>query len=253
MKQKAITIILAAAAAILGCIAVIYYFSSDRTAPKISFSGEISYAEGQDWSVLLQGVTAMDDTDGDLTGKIQVESVIPLAGESRAKVFYMVMDSSGNIAKSGRTVAYTGGMTPTGEDETQPENTEPEGGESEPDGENETKPEESRQPSETAEPTADTLPTEAGTPAAAVPGDPGGPVLKLKGHELTIPAGGKFSYQNLIVSITDDKDTEEYLYSQIILDGKYDTNQAGTYSVRIYVVDSDHNRSNTETIQLHVQ
>ena len=91
MKQKGITIILAAAAAILGCIAVIYYFSSDRTAPKISFSGEISYAEGQDWSVLLQGVTAMDDTDGDLTGKIQVESVIPLAGESRA-VSYTHLD-----------------------------------------------------------------------------------------------------------------------------------------------------------------
>ena len=252
MRQKAITIILAAAAAILGCIAVIYYFSSDRTAPKISFSGELSYTEGQDWSVLLQGVTAMDDTDGDLTSKIQVESVIPLAGESRAKVFYVVMDSSGNIAKSGRTVAYTGGVTPTGEDETQPENTEPGGGESEPGGQNETGPEESRQPSETAESTADTLPAESGTPAV-IPGDPGGPVLKLKGHELSIPAGGKFSYQNLIVSITDDKDTEEYLYSQIILDGNYDTNQAGTYFVRIYVVDSDHNRSNAETIQLHVQ
>ena len=64
----------------------------------------ISVEDGED--ALLEGVTARDDVDGDLTDKVMVKSVSPLIDTDTAKVTYFVFDSSDNVATASRMVQY---------------------------------------------------------------------------------------------------------------------------------------------------
>lgn len=58
-------------------------------------------------TVLLQGVTAHDQQDGDVTGKLVVESVQLVQKDGLIVVGYAVADSAGNVAKASREVQYT--------------------------------------------------------------------------------------------------------------------------------------------------
>lgn len=58
-------------------------------------------------SALLQGLSAQDDRDGDITDKIMVEHISGLISENTARITYVVFDSSDNAAKCTRTVRYT--------------------------------------------------------------------------------------------------------------------------------------------------
>lgn len=64
----------------------------------------VSVEDGEE--ALLEGVTAEDDVDGDLTVSVMVKSVSPLIGADTAKVTYFVFDSSDNVATASRTVQY---------------------------------------------------------------------------------------------------------------------------------------------------
>lgn len=80
----------------------------DTTPPQISCDTDtidISVADPE--SVLLQGVTAKDDRDGDLTGSIMVKGVTNLLSGNTARVSYVVFDSSNNMATCQRTIRYT--------------------------------------------------------------------------------------------------------------------------------------------------
>lgn len=66
---------------------------------------EISVQDGEE--ALLQGVTAKDDKDGDVTGSILVEKLSGFDGESRREVTYAAFDSDGNVAKATREIVYT--------------------------------------------------------------------------------------------------------------------------------------------------
>ena len=80
----------------------------DTTPPQISCDTDtidISVADPE--SVLLQGVTAKDDRDGDLTGSIMVKGVTNLLSGNTARVSYIVFDSSNNMATCQRTIRYT--------------------------------------------------------------------------------------------------------------------------------------------------
>ena len=80
----------------------------DTTPPQISCDTDtidISVADSE--SVLLQGVTAKDDRDGDLTGSIMVKGVTNLLSGNTARVSYIVFDSSNNMATCQRTIRYT--------------------------------------------------------------------------------------------------------------------------------------------------
>lgn len=81
---------------------------TDSTAPEILISDsavpEVSvYAP----EALLEGVTAMDDRDGDVTASIVVESVDGILDDGTVTVTYAAFDASGNVAKAQRTVRYT--------------------------------------------------------------------------------------------------------------------------------------------------
>ena len=66
---------------------------------------EVSIHDGE--QVLLTGVTARDEQDGDLTDRVMVGGVSKLIGGNRAKVTCMVFDSDDNMASLVRQVRYT--------------------------------------------------------------------------------------------------------------------------------------------------
>lgn len=56
---------------------------------------------------LLQGVSAWDDTDGDVTDSLVVESVLLADTEGTVTVTYAAFDRSGNVAKATRNMRFS--------------------------------------------------------------------------------------------------------------------------------------------------
>lgn len=56
---------------------------------------------------LLQGITAVDERDGDVTEGILVESVYGISDENLTTVTYAAFDSAGNVSKFQRQVRYS--------------------------------------------------------------------------------------------------------------------------------------------------
>lgn len=83
--------------------------------------------------------------------------------------------------------------------------------------------------------------------------NPEAPVLVLSSNSVVISAGQSFRYWDYIVTLEDDKDEFEYLSSQIVLDGTYDTGVPGTYELQFWVLDRDGNSSGRQTFVLTVQ
>ena len=87
---------------------VVTELSTDSTAPKIKISDsgipEISVYETDK---LLEGVTATDDRDGDVTDSVVVEKVGGIMDDGTVTVTYAAFDSSGNVAKVHRTARYS--------------------------------------------------------------------------------------------------------------------------------------------------
>lgn len=94
--------------ALLFCGMLVYEnYMVDDIAPVILCEEEsirVSVTDGDE--TLLEGVTASDNVDGDLTDQVMVKSVSPLIGADTAKVTYFVFDSSDNVATASRMVQY---------------------------------------------------------------------------------------------------------------------------------------------------
>ena len=91
-------------AVMLICCAVMIVFlrsrsmNQDTAPPKLSITeGDIEYTEGDDVSVLLQGVSAEDDVDGDVTESIRIRNIHYSDDSEYAIVTYVAKDSSNNI------------------------------------------------------------------------------------------------------------------------------------------------------------
>ena len=81
---------------------------TDRTPPVISFDSDIVVISSNSGDQgLLQGVTATDKEDGDVTDKLVVQGVTQLLTKNTAKVTYAVFDSANNFATATRTVQYS--------------------------------------------------------------------------------------------------------------------------------------------------
>ena len=101
MKQRVVALVLLASCAVLGVTAFFVSGAKDKKAPKITVSkAEVSYDS------LLEGVTAKDNRDGDLTDKVFVDRIIPMAGNEEAIVYYAVTDKSHNVGTAKRIVTY---------------------------------------------------------------------------------------------------------------------------------------------------
>ncbi len=107
MSRKVWILLLGLICIVGGALSVYFYKNADRRGPEIQFTGSnITYHEGDDPSGLLEGVTAMDDVDGDVSGSLSVEAIYPSADNKKVKVVYAAMDSSYNVTKKQRILPY---------------------------------------------------------------------------------------------------------------------------------------------------
>lgn len=85
----------------------------DRDPPQITMdSDELTLSVSDPESALLQGVTATDPQDGDVTDSLVVESVRGVVAEQEFTVTYAAFDDAGNVAKAQRTVHYSDYVSP---------------------------------------------------------------------------------------------------------------------------------------------
>lgn len=86
---------------------------SEGKAPVFSMDSdllEISVSDGEE--VLLGGIRAADDRDGDLTGDIIVENVHGFVSDNERKVDYVVFDSDNHVSRISRRIRYTDYVSP---------------------------------------------------------------------------------------------------------------------------------------------
>lgn len=82
--------------------------NTDRQAPVITFSGEtLELSVSEPVSAFLQGVTATDHIDGDVTASLVVESVGLADSSGTVNVTYAAFDAAGNVSKAERQARYT--------------------------------------------------------------------------------------------------------------------------------------------------
>lgn len=103
---------LAALLAVCAILFVGYYItaeqSRDTVPPVITLREEtVSMSVHKDHNSLLNGVTAVDDRDGDVTASVLVEDISPIDENRQATVTYAAFDAAGNVAKARGTIVYT--------------------------------------------------------------------------------------------------------------------------------------------------
>ena len=93
-------------------LTAIYYclfvMKDDRQAPEIQMTSDtVTVSVSADQKMLLEGVTATDLVDGDVTDYILIENIYGLTSENTATITYVAYDSAGNASKASRTVKFT--------------------------------------------------------------------------------------------------------------------------------------------------
>lgn len=248
MKQRLITIVLLLGCVAVGAVGVLTYKKQDRTAPVITVSDKkMSYTAGDPYDQLLEGITATDNKDGDLTDEVFVDRVVPTS-KKKAVVYYGVMDKSNNVGTARKTVTYHGenNMGSDAEDIAPADNA---------DAENATQPDQSADQEEKdadkqqADQQADQ--PDATTDDLKANGEK--PAMSLTATSETIARGSNFNATSMVKDVVDDKDDRDTLFRQLHVDGTYDTTKSGTYELTYYVQDSDGNTSDPITFTLTVQ
>lgn len=85
----------------------------DREPPQITMAqDELSLSVKDPQEKLLEGVSATDTQDGDVTDSLVVESVRGIVADKRFTVTYAAFDAAGNVTKAQRTVCYTDYTSP---------------------------------------------------------------------------------------------------------------------------------------------
>ena len=234
MKRKLLFCALGILCMAFSATAVFLVVDRDKTGPVIAVpeDGSLTYVAGEDKKILLEGVTASDSEDGDVSDTLVIESIRP--NGDRAVVTYTAVDHSHNASKSSCVVNY---QTETEEEETIAG--EKRLADSEDEAEELQENSETKAQKDVEDAIAD-LPKES-------------PRFRLSQHEVMLAVGEVFDYSQYISDITDDKDSREQLYGRIRLQGKVDTSKAGIYEISYFVVDSDKNQSNVEVLTVKVE
>lgn len=110
MKRMNIVLLLVLAAAMVLFSGYLIWIHGnlDTSGPVFSVEEgmlEVSVKEPTD--VLLLGITAVDERDGDVTEDILVESIYGISEDNVTTVTYAAFDSAGNVSKIQRQVRYT--------------------------------------------------------------------------------------------------------------------------------------------------
>lgn len=76
----------------------------DRNPPQITFDNdEAIYEEGMTEEELLEGVSAEDDVDGDVSDSIKIEKIYKDVDGNKVGVVYVAKDTGNNVTKRCRT------------------------------------------------------------------------------------------------------------------------------------------------------
>lgn len=98
---------------ILCLLVFICYFiavraKTDTAAPVISFDSEVlSVSVYDEQAILLNGISALDKQDGDVTDSILIEKISSIREDHCATITYAAFDQSGNVTKAERIIQYT--------------------------------------------------------------------------------------------------------------------------------------------------
>lgn len=255
MNQRVVTGILAAGCIALAGAGYMTYKNQDRTAPeiKVDDSEKMTYIEGEDYEKLLKGVTAQDDKDGDLTDQVFVDKVVPIS-KKKAVVYYGVTDEANNVGTANREVTYQAASddaaTDTADDTASEDTAKDTKKKSKK--EKKKKADEAKKAEEAAQDTTD---DQQSTDQQNETLQPNGarPAMKLAEETKTIARGTTFNPLDEVTDAVDDKDDRDTLFRGLHIDGNYNVNQAGTYTLQYYVQDSDGNTSDPITFTLTVQ
>lgn len=79
------------------------------------------------------------------------------------------------------------------------------------------------------------------------------PSIVLRAQEVTTKKGFEPAWVTVIEGLHDDKDNYEYLLEQLKVNGSFDQNTTGTYSVTVTTTDSDGNESPAYPIKIIVE
>lgn len=257
MNQRVVTGLLTAGCIALAGAGYMTYKNQDRTAPeiKVDQSEKIAYTEGEDYEKLLEGVTAQDDKDGDLTSEVFVEKVVPVS-KKKAVVYYGVTDKAKNVGTASREVTYQAAEGSNAAEETT-ENTASEDTtqktKKKPKKAKTKKTAEDKKAEETTQDAAAAEQPNTDQQSATLQLNGTRPAMKLAEEAKTIARGTSFNALNEVTDAVDDKDDRDTLFRGLHIDGNYNVNQAGTYTLQYYVQDSDGNTSDPITFTLTVQ
>lgn len=106
--RTAISCLFILSVVVFGAYMIKVLATEDRTAPVISSeSDEITVSVEDDKSVLMQGLTAEDNKDGDLTDSIRVSSMSHFISDYKRTISYVVFDGANLAGTYERTVQYT--------------------------------------------------------------------------------------------------------------------------------------------------
>ena len=243
MKQWFLTGVLGAGCIAVAAVGFLVTMGKDHTAPVITIekTQKIHYTEGEANDKLLKGVKADDNRDGDLSDQVFVDKIIPVS-KKKAVVYYGVMDHANNVGTAERTVSYTAANADAEENVAADENTAP--------NTDEVVQENTDDKKTDAEEQTDTEKNAQDNPLQA---DGGKPVIALAEQTKTIARGTTFNPLSEVTEAVDDKDDRDTLFKSLHIDGEYNVNKAGTYTLQYYVQDSDGNTSDPIEFTLTVQ
>lgn len=234
MKQQKFVAILVAACLVLGGAAVVVRASQDREAPVIKVKkADITYQAGENYEELLKGVSAKDNRDGDLTKDVFVDRVVQVK-EDKAIVYYGVMDKAKNVGTAKRTVKYVADTSAEKQVKADVDAEQQE----------EVK---ANAPAPEAQPETATDNKDELVPTGEAP------VIALTTDHVTIAAGTEFDLMSVVKGVADSNDDADVLSTRISVEGEYNTNAPGNYTLQYYVMDSDGNPSEVKTLTLTVQ
>lgn len=113
IMRKGVAILTAVIAVLFVAVFVMSKITNDKTIPEIKVGeGILEVKSDATDEELLQGVTAFDKKDGDLTDRLLVESISKFSEIGYCKVTYAVCDSDNHVSTAVRQIHYTDYTSP---------------------------------------------------------------------------------------------------------------------------------------------
>ena len=247
MKKGLVAMLFLACAALLAGNVVVY-IGEDRNGPEISVpQEEIAYVAGTDTSALLNGVTAQDDRDGDVTDTVTIESIIPNADQTGASVVYVAKDSKNNVTKETRTILYSTDANQAAAQAAAEQAAADQAAQ------DQAAAEQAAQGDAAGERAQTTDDGAAQNEAAIAALSAESPRFYLTQYSVELERGAELNELSYVQDISDDEDSRDELYQGIQISGEVDTNTPGEYTLEYHVVDSDGNNSNVAQLRVTVK